>query len=84
MKYAGVITAAGLSSRMKDFKPLMLIGEETMLESIVKNFRMIGAEEIVAVGGYKAELLKRMRIYSASPLPKTRIMQRPGCSSLFV
>ena len=41
MKYAGVITAAGLSSRMNDFKPLMLIGEETMLESIVKNFRMI-------------------------------------------
>ena len=59
MKYAGVITAAGLSSRMKDFKPLMLIGEETMLESIVKNFKMIGAEEIVAVGGYKAELLKK-------------------------
>ena len=59
MKYAGVITAAGLSSRMKDFKPLMLIGESTMLESVVNNFKAIGAEEIVAVGGYKADLLKK-------------------------
>ena len=59
MKYAGVITAAGLSSRMKDFKPLMLIGESTMLESVVNNFKAIGAEEIVAVGGYKADILKK-------------------------
>jgi len=59
MKYAGIITAAGLSSRMKDFKPLMLIGENTMLENIVNNYKDMGAEEIVAVGGYKADLLKK-------------------------
>ena len=59
MRYAGIITAAGLSSRMRDFKPVMTVGDSTMLADIVGNYRFIGAEEIVAVGGYKGELLKK-------------------------
>ena len=59
MRYAGIITAAGLSSRMRDFKPLMTVGDSTMLADIVSNYRFIGAEEIVAVGGYKGDLLKK-------------------------
>jgi molybdate transport repressor ModE-like protein len=59
MRYAGIITAAGLSSRMRDFKPLMTVGDRTMLADIVSNYRFIGAEEIVAVGGYKGDLLKK-------------------------
>ena len=59
MKYAGIITAAGLSSRMKDFKPLMYVGDGTMLECVVRNFRLVGTKEIVVVGGYKADLLKK-------------------------
>ena len=59
MRYAAVIAAAGLSARMGDFKPMLCIGEQTMIESVITNLRSAGAEEIVVVVGYKADVLKR-------------------------
>ena len=57
MKYAAVIAAAGLSSRMHEFKPMMVLGEDTMIEKVIKNLRAAGVGQIVVVTGYRSSLL---------------------------
>jgi len=59
MKYSAVIAAAGLSSRMHEFKPMLCLDGNTMIEHVIRSFREAGVEEIVVVGGYKAELLEK-------------------------
>ena len=59
MKYAAVIAAAGLSSRMHEFKPMLCLGENTMIETVIQNFRNAGVEDIVVVAGYKADILTK-------------------------
>jgi len=54
-----VIVAAGLSSRMKTFKPLMPIGDKTMIETTIENYRSIGVDEIVVVTGFRAEDIEK-------------------------
>lgn len=58
MRSAAVIAAAGLSSRMHGFKPMLCLGEKTMIETIIDNFLNVGVEEIVVVAGYKANMLR--------------------------
>ncbi len=58
-RYAAVIAAAGLSSRMCEFKPMVCVGERTMIENVIENLRQAGVEEIVVVTGYKSEILAR-------------------------
>lgn len=53
--FAAVIPAAGLSSRMGSFKPLMPFGETTVLQSILHLLRINGVMEIAVVTGYRAE-----------------------------
>lgn len=66
IKIGAVIVAGGLSSRMNDFKPLLSIGNKTMIETVIENYRVIGVEEIVVVTGYRAgdieEVLKESGI----------------------
>lgn len=59
MRYAAVIAAAGLSSRMHEFKPLMCLGENTVIENVIHNLQDAGVNEIVVVAGYKADILER-------------------------
>lgn len=58
MKLSGLIVAAGLSSRMNDFKPLMKAGDTTFLGAVLERFRAAGVDEIVVVTGYRAEELE--------------------------
>ena len=58
MQTGAVITAAGMSSRMGDFKPLLNIGSMTIVKRIVATLRQAGAEKIVMVTGYNAETLE--------------------------
>lgn len=57
MKFAAVIACAGISSRMRDFKPLMRVFEKTVIENIIDSLGEAGIEEIVVVTGYKADLI---------------------------
>ena len=54
---AAIIVAAGYSSRMKSFKPLLSLGGSTVLEKAVDSFRKAGIRDIRVVTGYRAEEL---------------------------
>jgi molybdenum cofactor cytidylyltransferase len=55
-KPAVIILAAGYSSRMQDFKPLLEIGGLSLLERLVRNYSALGAEIYVVVGWQKEKL----------------------------
>lgn len=59
MKTGAVIVAAGMSTRMEQFKQLMKIGNRTMAERVVANFQQAGVEEIVMVTGYRCQQLEK-------------------------
>ena len=59
MVTAAVISAAGLSSRMGDFKPLMKLGEYTMAEHLIRSFLQAGVTELVIVTGHRAKELEQ-------------------------
>lgn len=56
-KIAALILAAGYSSRMGAFKPLLPLGEFTAIELAVSRFRAAGIADIKVVTGHKAEQL---------------------------
>ncbi len=58
-KPAAIILAAGLSSRMKDFKPLMKIDENNALQVLINNFQLAGVNDIYVVVGYNADIIKK-------------------------
>lgn len=50
-----LIVAGGLSSRMKEFKPLLEIGNSTIIEMTINNFKQLGIDEIVVVTGFRGD-----------------------------
>ncbi len=58
MRYGAVIVAAGMSSRMKKFKPLMEIGGVTMAQRVIANFQRNGIKDIVLITGNNAAVLE--------------------------
>lgn len=63
---AAIILAAGYSSRMGQFKPLLPLGEQTALEKTVEMFRTANIPDIRVIAGYRAEelapLLERLGV----------------------
>ena len=55
---AAIIPAAGLSSRMKDFKPLLPMGSQSILETTVDLFKQNGVDDIFVVTGHRSDDLK--------------------------
>ena len=56
-RYGAVILAAGYSSRMKAFKPLLDIGGKTALERLVYELKQAGVRPIIVVTGHCREKL---------------------------
>lgn len=54
---AAIIPAAGFSSRMGSFKPLLEIGGKTIIEHVLSLFEKNNIAPVVPVLGYQAELL---------------------------
>lgn len=52
---AVLIIAAGYSSRMHDFKPLLTFGQTTALERLIQTYQRHGIEHIYVVTGYRQE-----------------------------
>lgn len=55
MKISGLIVAAGLSSRMKDFKPLMEVEKKPLIINTINSLRQSGVEDINIVVGYRGK-----------------------------
>ncbi|MBP2650901.1 MAG: hypothetical protein H6Q74_1726 [Firmicutes bacterium] len=52
--YGGIIVAAGLSSRMGKFKPLLPYADSTIIERSVENLQQqTGVQQIIVVVGYR-------------------------------
>jgi CTP:molybdopterin cytidylyltransferase MocA len=59
MKTAGIITAAGLSSRMGEFKPLLPFNGATIIENTIQVMKQAGVHKIIVVTGHNRELLEQ-------------------------
>ena len=59
MQTAALIVAAGMSSRLGDFKPMLSIGSITIAQRVVATFHQAGISKIVMVTGYNAVILER-------------------------
>lgn len=55
---AGLILAAGLSSRMGDYKPLIEIDGRSMIGHVIDTMRYAGVQKIVVITGYRQEELR--------------------------
>ena len=64
-KTGAVIVAAGLSSRMKEFKPSLPFEDSNVANHTIKKLKKLGIEPIVIVVGHKSEELKKS-IYTDS------------------
>ena len=53
-----ICVVAGLSSRMGAFKPLLPLGETSIIRTLIGRYRACGIERIVLVTGHNAELLE--------------------------
>ena len=59
MQTGALIVAAGKSSRMGDFKPMLQLGSISIAQRVINNFRQAGISKVVVVTGYKADVLER-------------------------
>lgn len=59
-KVAALILAAGYSSRMGDFKPLLPLGRATVIERAVSGFLGAGIRDVRVVVGHRAEEVIRV------------------------
>lgn len=58
MQTAALILAAGMSSRMGQFKPMLSIGSISMAQRVIATFQQAGVQKIVMITGYNAEALE--------------------------
>ena len=59
MQTAALIVAAGMSSRMGDFKPMLNIGSISISRRVIASLQQAGGDKIVMVTGYNAVQLER-------------------------
>ena len=56
-KFAAVILAAGYSSRMGDFKPLLPVGKMTAVERLIKEAEKVACGKVIVVTGFERDSL---------------------------
>lgn len=70
---AALVLSAGFSERMRDFKPLMKLGETTVLERVIGLFQAAGLSRIhVVVGHRAAEVIPLIERRGARSVVNTR------------
>jgi len=63
LKTGAVIVAAGLSSRMDAFKPMLKIGSITIAQRVILTLKQAGVDLIVVVTGKNAEQLEKHLVH---------------------
>ena len=59
LQTAALIVAAGMSSRMGEFKPMLNIGSISIAQRVIASLQQAGIDKIVMVTGYNATQLER-------------------------
>jgi CTP:molybdopterin cytidylyltransferase MocA len=59
-KIAALILAAGFSSRMGSFKPLLPLGNTTVIERVATTFRRAGIKDVKVVTGHRAGEMRKV------------------------
>ena len=59
MEIGALIVAAGMSSRMGEFKPMLSIGSISVAQRVIATLNQAGVSKIVMVTGYNATILER-------------------------
>ena len=58
-KFAAIVVAAGYSSRMHDFKPLLKFGGKTAIRTVIETLKLSGVNDIITVLGHRSEELEK-------------------------
>jgi molybdenum cofactor cytidylyltransferase len=64
MSITAIILAAGRSSRMGAFKPLLPWGTQTVIDTCVQSLREGGADSVIVVVGYRADAIRQHLVES--------------------
>ncbi|MBU4317510.1 MAG: nucleotidyltransferase family protein [Proteobacteria bacterium] len=68
-RFSAILLAAGYSSRMGSFKPLLFLGKNTIIEGVIALFRASGIDDIrVVVGHNKEALLPVLKHQAVTPV----------------
>ena len=59
MQIGALIVAAGMSTRMGEFKPMLSIGSISVAQRVIATLSQSGVSKIVMVTGYNATMLER-------------------------
>jgi len=70
-RYAVIVLAGGLSTRMKKFKPLLPLGESNVINHVIDTFNKAGAD-VFAVAGYRHD-----EIVAAVTNPAVTVVYNP-------
>jgi len=86
MKVAAILLAAGKSTRMGAFKPLLPFGEQTVIEACINYLRRGGVETIVVVLGHRAEAIREQLkdlpvLFALNPDPESEMGESIGCGA---
>ena len=76
MQIHGLILAAGFSRRMGAFKPLLRIGEQTLLETSVQSMLAGGAMQVTVVLGHRSDECAAL-LRSTFPPEQVRVIINP-------
>ena len=71
----GIILAAGFSTRMGRFKPMLPFGGKSVLAHVIETWHRAGVRHVVVVGGFKKELTGRCAracgvLFAENPRPE--------------
>ena len=59
MNTGAVVVAAGMSSRMNDFKPMMKIGSITTINRVITTLKQAGVDLVVVITGFQSKMLEK-------------------------
>ena len=87
MRTGAVIVAAGLSSRMGDFKPMLNVGAISISQRIIATLKQSDVSKIVFVTGYRADdlehhLTRNGVLFLRNPNYRTTDMFESACIGL--
>lgn len=74
LRIAGIVAAAGLSTRMGDFKPLLPYAASTIIQTSVTLLQNAGVQQIIVIVGYRGDEIEAQ----VSGMKDTEVIYNPN------